>query len=163
MRGVFGWTFLVSFVAACASGPARPAPERAEPAPTPPPPATAAPAPAPVASAPGDHTVLRDDVLDILDRGIPWFLRQIDTEPELDRGRFVGFRLTAFFANDTRFRAVDLVPGDVVQRVNGLPIERPEHAYRIWQELRVASEIRVEYLRGGHPRQIDYTIVDGGS
>jgi hypothetical protein len=149
------------FVAACASGPPRPAPERAAPAPTPPP--TAAPAPSPVASEEGEHTVLRNDVLDILDRGIPWFLRQIDTEPELDRGAFVGFRLTAFFANDTRFRAVDLVPGDVVLRVNGLPIERPEHAYRIWQELRVASEIRVEYLRAGQPRQIDYAIVDSGS
>jgi type II secretory pathway component PulC len=48
----------------------------------------------------------------------------------------------------------------VVLSVNGLPIERPEHAYRIWQELRVASDLRVEYLRAGQPRSIEYTIGD---
>lgn len=100
-------------------------------------------------------------MLDVLDRGIPWFLRQIDTEPALEQGRFVGFRLLAFFADDARFRGVDLGPGDVVVRVNGLPVERPEHAYRVWQELRVASEIRVEYLRDGQPRELEYTIIDG--
>lgn len=148
--------------ASCASAPP-PRPTRAT-APAPRPPATAAAAatPARPADATGEpNTVRRNAVLDVLDRGIPWFLRQIDTEPQLEQGRFVGFRLRAFFADDPRFRHVDLGPGDVVLRVNGLPVERPEQAYRIWQELRVASEIRVEYLRDGQPHELDYTIIDG--
>ncbi len=162
MRRLLSWCSVVALLgSACGGSPARTA-ARAD---APPPPAVVAPAaPAPEvapAVAESEHTVLRDAVLDVLDRGIPWFLRQIDTEPALEQGRFVGFRLLAFFANDTRFRAVDLGPGDVILRVNGLPVERPEHAYRIWQELRVASEIRVEYLRDGQTREIDYSIVDG--
>jgi S1-C subfamily serine protease len=121
-----------------------------------------APAPAPVAARempPG--TIQRGDLLAVLDLGIPRFLQHIDTEPELQDHRFVGFRLTSFFPGDARFRAVDLHAGDVVTKINGLPIERPEHAYRIWQELRVASELTVEYLRDGAARQIRYSIVDG--
>lgn len=116
--------------------------------------------PAP-AAAEGERTVTRTAVLAVLDKGIPWILRQVETEPALERGRFVGFRLVTFFGSDARFRGVDLGPGDVVLRINGLPIERPEHAYRIWQELRVASEIRIEILRAGAPREVGYTIVDG--
>ena len=152
---------LVAFGAGCGSGSAnRPAPS------APPPPAAEATAstptaPAPVAADEGAHTVTRSAVLDVLDKGIPWVLRQVETEPELANGRFVGFRLVTFFPGDGRFRGVDLRPGDVVLRINGLPIERPEHAYRVWQELRVASEIRVEVMRQGQSHEVDYSIIDG--
>lgn len=148
-----------TLTAACASAPA-PRPDR-----TPPEvsarPEPAAPAPATPAPTEGARTVTRTAVLDVLDKGIPWILRQVETEPELAGGQFVGFRLVTFFQSDARFRGVDIAPGDVVLRINGLPIERPEQAYRIWQELRVASEIRVEILRAGTAREVDYTIVDG--
>ncbi|MBI2897499.1 MAG: hypothetical protein HYY06_28330 [Deltaproteobacteria bacterium] len=97
----------------------------------------------------------------VLDAGIPRFLQSLETEPTLDGGHFVGFRLVAFFPRDARFQGVDLRGGDVVTSVNGLPIERPEHAFRVWQELRVASELRVEYLRAGARRELRYAIIDG--
>lgn len=97
----------------------------------------------------------------VLDLGIPRFLQQLETEPALSNGHFIGFRLLSFFPNDPRFSALDLRVGDVVTSINGLPVERPEHALRIWQELRVASEIRVRSLRGGAQREILFEITDG--
>ena len=46
---------------------------------------------------------------------------------------------TAFFPGDTRFAGVDLQAGDVVTRVNGNPIERPEQLMEVWKALRTSK------------------------
>lgn len=68
----------------------------------------------------------------------------------------MGFRFTELHSE--MFAGVDLQPGDTLLSVNGLPLERPEEAVQIWNALRVASELTVEYLREGERRQLRFAI-----
>ena len=140
----------ISCVWLLACGGGTPAP-RTEPRPAP---ARAAAAPAPAASS----ALTRADVDAVLQAGIPAFLSRVEIEPEAADGRFVGFRVVSFFPGDARFSGGPIRAGDVVLAVNGLAIERPEHLFRVWQELRVASEISVDLVRAGRPTRLSYPI-----
>ena len=126
--------------------------------------------PAPVAAAPEEPVappppavrgaIARADLEIVLDAGLGRFLQGVGTEPHLDDGQFVGFRLTRLYPADPRFENIDLRPGDTVLRVNGQSIERPEQALQVWHGLRVASELMIAYLRDGEPRELRFAIVD---
>lgn len=140
-------------LAACShSAPASPAPE-----------ATAstgaeaeAAAPAPI--RPGE--ISRTSLTPVLEAGLGRFLQGVETDPDLQDGQFVGFRIGRLYPEDERFRAIDLGPGDTIVRVNGQSVERPEQALSVWNSLRVASELWIEYLRDGQPRELRFAIVD---
>jgi S1-C subfamily serine protease len=125
-----------------------------------------APAPSePVAEEPPpppsvEGEISRADLTVVLDAGLGRFLQGVVTEPELDNGRFMGFRIVSLYPDDDRMRSVDLAAGDVITLVNGQPIERPEQAMRVWSSLRVASELLVDYRREGEERQLRFAIVD---
>ena len=102
--------------------------------------------------------IAREALDAVLDEGIPRFLGHVEVAGVLEQGAFVGFELVRFFPDDPRFSAVDLGPGDVVTRVNGTPIARPEHLFAVWEELRVASELVVEYKRGPETRELRFSI-----
>ncbi len=104
--------------------------------------------------------IARVDLIPVLDAGLGRFLQGVGTEPDVVEGRFQGFKLTRLYPDDERFQRLDLQPGDTITRVNGQPIERPEQAIRVWEGLRVASELMVEYSRNGEPREIRFAIVD---
>jgi type II secretory pathway component PulC len=94
-------------------------------------------------------------------QGLGAFLQHVDLDdaPVRVAGRFRGFRIAAL--RDPKFwSGVDLKPGDVVTRVNGFPIERPEQAQTAFESLEVAPELRVSYERNGEPRELVYPIVD---
>lgn len=157
-----------------AAPPAEPPRARSKAAPpAPPPPAAAAepdeePAPAGYAAAkkprPGyagaRGAIPRRDLLQFLDRNPAAFLRSVDSEPRFEAGRFRGWRIVSLFPGDPRFTDIDVHSGDVVTRVNGLPIEQPDQFIAVWQELRTAHELRVELLRNGRPRIARWTIID---
>jgi len=105
-----------------------------------------------------EGTIARAQLDDVLAHGIGRFLQRVQTEPHLDEGRFVGFRVTEL--RSELFEGVDLQPGDTLLSVNGLPIERPEEAMQVWNALRVASELTVEYLREGERHQLRFAIAD---
>jgi len=105
-----------------------------------------------------EGTIARAQLDDVLAQGIGRFLQRVGTEPHLDEGRFVGFRVTEL--RSELFEGVDLQPGDTLVSVNGLPIERPEEAMQVWNTLRVASELTVEYLREGERHQLRFAIAD---
>ncbi len=133
----------------------------------PPPPAAPAPAPttqttAAAASEPEPTSVLhRADVHRVVSKGLGAFLARVtlDDQPAMTKdGKFVGFRIAALQGDS--WRGVDLKPGDVVTRVNGFSIERPEQALEAFQSLDVASELRVDLQRDGAPHELRYAIVD---
>ncbi|MGA7120913.1 MAG: hypothetical protein WBY94_12490 [Polyangiaceae bacterium] len=107
------------------------------------------------------HTVARSAVRATVARGLGAFLQRVelDDNPVRVNGRFRGFRIAALHDSDF-WAGIDLKPGDVVTRVNGFPIERPEQAQTAFESLQVASELRVSYDRDGEPREIVYLIVD---
>jgi len=133
----------------------------ADPEPTTPPPAEAEAEAVPTYEPPvTSGTILRAELMPVLDAGLGRFLQGVVTEPELQGGDFVGFEIVSLYPDDPRFASLDLQPGDVVTRVNGQSIERPEHAIAVWSSLRVASQLLVDYLHEGEARELRFEIVD---
>jgi hypothetical protein len=66
-------------------------------------------------------------------------------------GRFVGWRLVGL---PDDWRGIDLRPGDIVSRVNGLAVERPEHAWEAWKSVAKNPDLRVTLMRDGSKREI---------
>lgn len=107
--------------------------------------------------------ISRSRLLGVLEGGFGRFLQGIETEPAVEDGRFVGFRIKRF--------APRWLPGepawnrplrtaDVVTRVNGLPIERPEQAFRVFETLRDAGELVLEIERDGTHKELRFPIED---
>jgi len=105
-------------------------------------------------------TISRDELLPVLDGGLGRFLQHVETEPAFHKGSFVGFRIVSLFPGEPAFASLDLRPGDTVTRINGKPIERPEQAASVWENLRTASNLVVDYRRGGEKHALRFTIVD---
>jgi general secretion pathway protein C len=127
-----------------------------------PPPAPAKPACA--VAAPKDRhtsgTIARAELDQVLNAGPGAFLQGVRVDPELDGGHFRGWRVRTFWPCDARYAHVDLVAGDVVVRVNGSSIERPETLMHVWDGLREATALDVELDRDGAPVHLRYAIAD---
>jgi S1-C subfamily serine protease len=104
--------------------------------------------------------IVRAELVPVIEAGLGRFLGGVRVEAALTDGRFEGYRIVSIYPTDPRFEGLELVAGDVVVRVNGEPIERPEQAFHVWNGLRVASELMIEYVRGGERRELRYAIVD---
>lgn len=104
--------------------------------------------------------IARAELLPVLDEGLGRFLQNVQTEPSFHKGAFVGFRIVSLFPGEPAFASLDLRPGDTVTRINGKPIERPEQAIAVWEELRTASDLVVDYRRDGEAHALRFAIVD---
>ncbi|MCP4679479.1 MAG: hypothetical protein GY854_29110 [Deltaproteobacteria bacterium] len=111
--------------------------------------------PPPASLPPG--AILRSDLDEVLVEGPAGILGRALTEPVFKDGRFQGFRITAFPRGDPT--AIDLRVGDVILKVNGRSVERPENYYDIFQELKVATELRFELQRDGAAQTLVYPVV----
>ena len=58
---------------------------------------------------------------------------------------------------------VDLRPGDVVTKINGMAIEREVEAFDAFQAVRQAPTLEISYLRQNQPRTLRFTIVGAPS
>jgi type II secretory pathway component PulC len=145
---VLGLSFLL---VACGgeSAPARsPAPE----------PRAAAGAPTAAAATEKTTSLRRSQVKRTIARGLGYFLQEVAVEdyPVMTGGKFHGFKIKAI----TGEWGVDLRPGDVVTRVNGLPIEHPEDADAALRSLEKAKALRVDFDRDGKPQALELPIVE---
>ena len=109
-----------------------------------------------------EGVIARTELLPVLDDGLGRFLQNVQTEPAFHKGAFVGFRIVSLFPGEPAFASLDLRPGDTVTRINGKPIERPEQAIAVWEELRTASDLIVDYRRNGEAHALRFAIVDEG-
>jgi|GEM_PF-1404975 len=105
--------------------------------------------------------ISRDELVPVLDEGLGRFLQNVETEPDFHRGAFVGFRIVSLFPGEPAFASLDLRAGDTVTRINGKPIERPEQAAAVWENLRTAPSLVVDYRRNGEEHALRFDIVDG--
>jgi type II secretory pathway component PulC len=79
-------------------------------------------------------------------------------EPAFERKRFVGFRILRV-ASRSPFAGRDGVrPGDVVMRVNGEPLERPDQFMRAWEVARAAAVIEVRLRRAGEDLRMRWRL-----
>lgn len=103
------------------------------------------------------RTLYRDEVSQVVDAGLGYFLQHVEVDAQLEHGSFRGFRILSLAPPDY-WHGVDLKPGDVVTLVNGMTIERPIEAHQAFSSLKTADQLVVSYLRAGQPRQLTYTI-----
>jgi hypothetical protein len=101
----------------------------------------------------------RQDVVDAIDAGFGVFLQDFETEPSLtEAGEFRGFRIVRVH-NRKRYEGLGIGVGDVITRINGKPIERPDEAFSAFVSLKTAPSLDVEYLRGDRPMRLSLPIV----
>ena len=109
-----------------------------------------------------DGAVTRDEIELLLQRGPGWLMSQVALEPVIAAGRrFLGFRLVSIFDDNPRVRRSGVRPGDIVQRVNGLPLRTPDDLTRILGGLRQASALDFKMLRDGEPVNVRLAIIGG--
>lgn len=94
----------------------------------------------------------------MVNAGFPSFLELLDVEASVKDGKFVGWTLV-YLQPGGFWDGVDLLPGDVVTSVNGLPIERDTQAFDCFQSLKTAPKLVVRYLRRGQLREVGFSIV----
>jgi len=82
----------------------------------------------------------------------------IDEHPVFQDHKFHGFRIAGLAP---QYASTGIVPGDVITKVNGMPIERPEQAIEVFRSLEIASELHIDYDRDGAPHEVRLAIVDG--
>jgi len=118
------------------------------------------PAPTEVTSSTAPRTLRREDVVGVVRAGLGSFLQRItlDDRPVFEGGRFKGFRVVSLEGDPSFWRGVDLQRGDVVTKVNGQAIERPEQALGVFHGLASAPELRVSIVRAGAPRELVFPI-----
>jgi hypothetical protein len=123
--------------------------------------APVAPATAPVCSEflrPG--VLRRAAVVRVVDRGLGQWLSQVRVVHVHKGRKFTGWQISQLYPEDPCYRAVDLQVGDIVTRVNGASLEKPDQANQIFQGLRTAPGLEVELLRQGVQRRVSLTIAD---
>lgn len=108
--------------------------------------------------APLTH-VERAKVDEAVAAGVGRFIQGFDMVEELDEyDRFVGWKIGKIHDRN-RFEGLGIGTGDVITSINGLPLERPAHAYEALMSLKTAQSIDVEYLRGGRVMRLSLPIV----
>jgi type II secretory pathway component PulC len=144
---LFGLTLAVS---ACGGG----ATEAASPK------SSAAPRTAPTTTAAAVETtsLKRSQVKGAVAQGLGVLLQHVELDdwPVMRDGKFYGFRIKAL---DPSWN-IGLAPGDVVTRVNGMPIEHPEEADAALRSLEKAPKLRIDFEREGKPRVVELPITD---
>ena len=100
----------------------------------------------------------RSEVRGAIGRGVGSFLRNIELDewPAMTNGKFRGWRIKQVNPE----WIVDVMPGDVILRVNGMPIEHPEEADAALRSLEKASSLKIEMERNGTPRTFELPIVE---
>lgn len=105
-------------------------------------------------------TITRAALRAELARGIGRFLQNVKTEAVLSHGHFVGWRMLALFPKRPDVHVQGIRPGDVLIRVNGVSVERPEDFKSVWDTLDTAKELVLEIERDGQPSALHYAIAD---
>ncbi len=113
----------------------------------------------PAPGRPPRGALFRSDVNALIDRGFPLFLQRVDVEPRLVDGQFRGWSIVGLTPSDF-WTGVDLKPGDIVTRVNDLPIERETEAFDVFESLKQSAALRVAFQRDGQSHLLEYKILD---
>jgi len=107
-------------------------------------------------------TLKRVDVERVVDGGLGRFLGLVAIEPSLSAGKFAGWSIVGLQPAEL-WGGVDLRPGDVVTKINGMAIEREVEAFDAFQAVRQAPTLEISYLRQNQPRTLRFTIIGAAS
>ena len=102
----------------------------------------------------GAGIILRGELRQVLSAGAQAFVQRVRIRPAFRHGQFFGWRVIGYDGPG------QVQAGDIVRRVNGRSIERPEQWMEAWNGLARSSELRVDVVRRGRPLVLLWPIVD---
>jgi hypothetical protein len=103
-------------------------------------------------------SIARSTFVAALERGPSWLIQNVTVRPVLLDRMFYGFQLVSLFPEDANRQRLPIQAGDIVQQVNGLPIERPDQFMEVWQSLSTADHLSIRVIRDGRPLMITWLI-----
>jgi general secretion pathway protein C len=77
--------------------------------------------------------------------------------PSFVNGEANGFKLFAI-RPDSLYSKIGIENGDIIQKINGFPMNSPDKALEIYQKLKSASSVDVEIVRNGKTMKLNYQI-----
>lgn len=80
---------------------------------------------------------------------------QIRAVPHFEGGQSTGFRLFAI-RSGSLFDKIGLRNGDIIQKINGNPMNDPSKAMQLLEELRNEDSLSVEVIRNRQPQTLSY-------
>ena len=104
--------------------------------------------------------VRRQALTRLIDAGLPRWMQGVEGDRALANHRFQGWLIKSLYPNDPCYRDIGLLPGDIIQKVNGKSIEKPEQAFDVAESLRTAPAIVVDFLRKGSAKSITINVAN---
>ncbi len=104
----------------------------------------------------------RRDLDRLLQAGPGALLQVIPLQPVIappPKRRFLGFRIVQIYDNSPRVLRYGVRPGDLLHKVNGQRVARPEDLMEVFRLLRNAIEVHVEVKRDGKVLNFTFPIV----
>lgn len=108
------------------------------------------------------HTVDRDALLRLAERGPGWLLQRVTLEPVRRDDTFFGYRIADASESVRREMAPQLERGDVVKRVNGVELERPDDYVEAWSRLPRTDAVEIDFVRDGEAQTARWVVVEEG-
>ena len=85
-------------------------------------------------------------------------LSYVRVSPAFRSSRFLGHRVEKLLTGDPRFLPPNLRTGDVILRVNGFRVERPEQYIKAFESLKGAKEISFDLFRDEKRVRLVYAV-----
>jgi len=113
--------------------------------------------PPPARQAPRGPRLTREAFDQTLDAGPGAFLGRVKVRAVVAGGRFVGWEVLEM---DPAWGGAGVRVGDVVERVNGLSVEKPDDFAAAWQALRGAGAVELAIRRNGEESVVRIPVVE---
>jgi general secretion pathway protein C len=93
----------------------------------------------------------------VLKEDLPKILMEASSEPVMENGAIVGFRLFQIDDN-SMFGKLGIKEGDVIREINGVPLNDAARTVQLLNGLRNEPNIKVNVIRNGAPVGIDMNV-----
>jgi type II secretory pathway component PulC len=106
-----------------------------------------------------EGTLTRAALDAVLGRGPQRFIAGLRVAPHMNGKQFVGFRIVGFAPDSPLATGASIRPGDVVLKVNGESLARPEQFMHAWERVGEKDALTVDLLRADKPVRYRWRIV----
>jgi type II secretory pathway component PulC len=93
-----------------------------------------------------------------IEAGLGRWLQRVEGDRAIAKGRFQGWVIKSLHPQDPCYAKLSLRPGDIVTKVNGRGLEKPEQAFEVMEDLKTSTNLVVDYLRDGKPQTMRLEI-----
>lgn len=106
----------------------------------------------------GNKTTLDATTKDRMIReDLPKFLMQASSEPVVENGQIVGFRMFQF-EPDSIYAKLGMKDGDIVREINGVPLNDVAKTVQFLNGLKNESQVNVNVMRDGQPVALEVAV-----